>query len=105
VDLAKLLHERASVAAYLSGADLAADLAALLGRWTEPGRPGVLLVRDGDPPFAKVYPEDELIDAFPDAQVIPAGPIGDLGPGTLLVVVIDVEGETAYVIPDPRSSN
>jgi hypothetical protein len=66
----------------------------------------VRMVRDWDPrPFTKVYPKDELLDAFPDVPMVPAGPIGNLGPGTLMVVVIDVEGETAYALPDPRASN
>jgi hypothetical protein len=105
VDPIQLRRDRAAVAAYLAGADLAADLVALLGRWIEPGRPAVLVALDWDPPFARVYPEHELLETFPDAPVVPAGPVGALGPGTLLVLVIDVQGETAYVIPDPRAAN
>jgi hypothetical protein len=93
------------VAAYLTSDDFAADLAELLGRWAEPGRPALLAARDWDPPSAWLYPEDELLEAFADAPRVAAGPTADLGPGTLLVVIIDLEGETAYVIPDPRAAN
>jgi hypothetical protein len=104
VDWLQLYGERADVAAYLTSDDFAADVADLLGRWDEPGRPALLAVRDWEPTeSAWLYPEEELLGAFPDAPRVPAGPINDLGPGTLLVVVIDEEGETAYIIPDPRA--
>ncbi len=105
MDWLRLRGDRGGVAAYLASDDFAAHLAELLGRWTEPGRPAVLAVREWDAPFVWLYPEDELLETVPDAPTIPAGPIGALGPGTLLVVVIDEEGEAAYVIPDPRAAN
>jgi hypothetical protein len=105
VDALQLRGDRAGVAAYLASADLAADLAALLRRWTEPGRPALLVVLDWDTPFAEVYPERELIETFPDVPVVPAGLIAEVGPGRLLVVVVDEAGEAAYVIPDPRAAN
>jgi hypothetical protein len=98
-------RDRPGVAAYLASGDLAADVAALLRRWTDPRRPAVLVVLDWDPPWADVYPEDELLEAFPDAPMVQAVPAGEIGPGTLLVLVIDAEGETAYTIADPRASN
>jgi hypothetical protein len=93
------------VAEYLASDDLQPEIAAMLGRWIEPGRPAVLVALDWEPPFAQVYPEDELLETFPDVPVVPLGPIEDLGPRTLLVVVIDEESETAYLIPNPRASN
>ena len=106
MDLLRIRRDRAAVAAHLAGGEIAAGLAALLRRWDDPRRPAILLVRDWDIPFAEVYAQDELLATFPDAPVFHAGPLEDLGPGTLLVVVIDEDGEAAYAIPDPtRASN
>ncbi len=105
MDLRQLRRDRAGVAAALASGALAADIAALLRRWTEPRRPAVLVVLDWDPPYADVYPEDELLEAFPDAPLVQAGPAAEIGPGILLLIVIDAEGETAYAIADPRASN
>jgi hypothetical protein len=96
--------DRAGLAGYLAGDGLRPEIAALLGRWAEPGRPALLVALDWDPPFAAVYPEHELLETFPDAPVVFAGPIADVGPGRLLVLVIDEAGETAYLIPDPRAA-
>ena len=63
------------------------------------------MVLDWDTPFAEVYARDELLEAFPDAPLIHAGPPDEFGPGTLLVVVIDERGESAYSVPDPGVSN
>ena len=91
------------MAAYLASGDLASEIAALLRRWTEPRRPALLVVLDWEAPFADVYAEDELLVVFPDAPLFPAGSIEAIGPGMILIVVIDEEGETAYAIADPRS--
>jgi hypothetical protein len=93
---------RHEVAAYLASGDIQADLAALLRRWTERRRPAVLVVLDWEPPFADVYPEGELLETFPTAPLIHVAPVEEIGPGALLIFVIDEEGETAYAIPDPR---
>jgi hypothetical protein len=97
--------DRPGVAAYLASGELAAEIAALLGRWTGRQRPAILVVLDWETPFADVYAEDELLEVFPDASFIHAGPISSIGPGTLLIFVIDEEGEAAYAIPDPRALN
>jgi hypothetical protein len=103
---APLFHlDRPGLAAYLAGGELKADLCALLGRWTGRRRPALLLVLDWDTPFAEVYAEDELLEVFADAPLVHSGPIPSLGPGTLLIFVIDEQGETAHAIPDPRSRN
>jgi hypothetical protein len=100
----RLRRDRAGVAAYLAGSDLTADLVALLGRWAEPRRPAVLVILDWDPPLADIYPEDELLETFTEAPLVRSGPSAELGPGTLLIIVIDAEGETGYVIADPRAT-
>jgi hypothetical protein len=105
MDPIQLRRDRADVAEYLAGDDLRPEIAALLERWTEPGRPAVLVALDWDPPFAEVYPEPELIEAFPDVPVVSAEQMGEIGPGALLVLIIDERGETAYAIPDPRASD
>jgi hypothetical protein len=105
VDSIQLRRDRAGVAEYLAGDGIKEEIVALLGRWTEPGRPAVLVALDWDPPYAEVYPEPDLIEAFPDVPVVSAEEMGEIGPGTLLVLVIDERGETAYAIPDPRASD
>ena len=90
------------MAAYLAGGDLAEDIATLLRRWTEPGRPALLVVLDWDRPFADVYPEDELLETFADAPLVHAGSNDEDGEARVLVYVIDEQGETVYAIPDPR---
>jgi hypothetical protein len=92
------------LASDLAGGDLAEVLAALLGRWAGRRRPAVLVALDLDPMLADVYPEDELLATFPTAPLIHAEGVREIGPDTLLVYVIDEEGETGYVIPDPRPS-
>jgi hypothetical protein len=99
------LSDGAGAAAYLASGDLTAEIAALLRRWTDRQRPDVLVVLHWETPFAEVYGEDELLDVFPDAPLIRAEPTGGIGPGRLLVIVIDEEGETAYAIADPRALN
>ncbi len=90
-------------AAYLASGEAADDIAGLLRRWAEPGRPALLVVLDWDPPFAQVYPEDELLESFPDAPLVHAGSNDDDGGARVLVYVIDEHGETAYAIPDPSA--
>jgi hypothetical protein len=101
----RIRRDRPGVAAYLASGDLSAEIAALLRRWTGRERPAVLVVVDWELPFADVYGEDELRQAFPDAPLICAEPLGGIGPGRLLVFVIDGEGETAYAIAEPRALN
>lgn len=105
MDCLTIGRDRPGVAAYLASGDLTPDLVALLERWTEPRRPAILLVREWDVPFADVYAEDELLEVFPDAPLVRTGLTDEIGPGTLLVFVIDEEGETAYAIADPRALN
>ena len=99
----QLRRDRSDVAAYLASGDLADEIAALLRRWTEPGRPALLIVLDWDRPFADVYPERELLETFGDAPLVQAGSTDEDGLARLLIFVIDEEGETAYAIPDPRA--
>jgi hypothetical protein len=101
----QLRQVRDDVAAYLSGGELASELAALLRRWSRPSRPAILVAVDWDPPFAEVYAEAELLATFPTAPLIHARAVEDVGPGTVLVYVIDQRGETSYAIPDPRASS
>jgi hypothetical protein len=93
------------LASDLASGDLAEDIAALLRRWAGRRRPAVLVALDLDPMLADVYPEDELLATFPTAPLIHAEGVREIGPDTLLVYVIDEEGETGYVIPDPRPSD
>lgn len=98
------LHNSCSdAAAYLAGGHSADEIATLLRRWHEPGRPALLIVLDWDPPFAEVYHEDELLESFPEAPLVHAGSNDDDGAARILVYVIDHHGETAYAIPDPRA--
>jgi hypothetical protein len=102
MDPLRLRRSCSDVAAYLSGGEVSDEIAELLRRWDEPGRPALLIVLDWDRPFAELYPEDELLDAFPDAPLVHAGSTDEDGEPRLLVYVIDHEGEAAYAIPDPR---
>ena len=103
MNLAQLRRSCSQAAAYLAGGEAVDDIAGLLRRWAEPGRPALLVVLDWDTPFAQVYPEDELLESFPDAPRVHAGSNDDDGGARVLVYVIDDQGETAYVIPDPRA--
>jgi hypothetical protein len=64
-----------------------------------------LVVLDWETPFADGCTEDELLEVFPEGPLICAEPLGGIGPGRLLVFVIDGEGETAYAIAEPRALN
>lgn len=105
MDLLPFRCDRAGVVAYLASGDLTAEIIALLGRWTGPDPPAILVVLDWEPPFADVYGADELLEAFPDAPLVCARPLDEIGAGILLIVVIDGDGETAYAIADPRAMN
>lgn len=91
------------VVAQLTRGDVVEDIAELLRRWDEPGRPALLLVRDWDPPFARLYPEDELLETFPEVPLVHIGLNDEDGAPRLLVYVIDERGERAYAIPDPKA--
>jgi hypothetical protein len=103
LNLLQLHRSCSETAAYLASGEAAADIAGLLRRWAEPGRPALLVVLDWDPPFAQVYPEDELLESFPDAPLVHAGSNDDDGRARVLVYVIDEQGETAYAISDPSA--
>jgi hypothetical protein len=105
VNRLQVLRDRLGVAAYLASGDLTEDVAALLRRWAGPRHPAVLVALDWEIPFADVYAEDELLDAFPDTPLIPAEPIDEMAQRRLLIFVIDEEGDTAYAIADPRASH
>jgi hypothetical protein len=98
----RLRRSCSQAAAYLASGEVSGEIAALFRRWDEPGRPALLVVLDWAPPFAEVYPEDELHENFPDAALVHAGSNNDDGAPTVRVYVIDEKGETAYVVPDPR---
>jgi hypothetical protein len=102
MDPLRLRRTCSDVAAYLAGGELAEDIAALLRRWREPGRPALLVVLDWDRPFAEIYPEDELLETFAKASLVHAGSNDEDGAARVLVYVIDKDGETVYAIPDPR---
>src|SRR4051794_8166227 len=57
----RMRRDRPGVAAYLADGDLTSEMAALLRRWAEPGRPALLIILDWETPFADVYDEDELL--------------------------------------------
>ena len=97
--------DRPSLEAYFSKGIIKAKIAAILQRWTEPRRPALLFVLDGEASFADVYREDELLAAFEDVPVIHAEPIGRVAPGILLVFVVDEQGARIYAIADPRVLN